>query len=206
MLGLAALFAFLARHPLKLAMQDAIRGRRYPRSPYCWTLAAFWLLAAAFGCACAVLVSGPAVLVPLGAVAPLALVQVGYDARNRSRDLLAELSGATAMAAIAAAIGIAGGLSFAPAFSWSGVTLARSLPSLVYVRALLRGNAKLPVLAMHVGAVAVVALLASPYAVAATGVLLLRAVWGLTHDVPPAKTIGWREIAYGVIFVALAGM
>ena len=205
-LGFAALCAFLARHPLKLALQDAMRGRRYPRTSYCWMLAAFWLLAAVVACGSAIVLRGPAVLLPLGAVAPLALVQIAYDARNRSRELLPEMCGAAAMAGIAAAIGVAGGLTFAAAFAWSGVVVARSLPSLAYVRALLRGSAKLPVLAMHVGAVVVAALFASPYAVAAMVMLLVRAVWGLTHEVPPAKTIGWREIVYGLLFVALAAM
>jgi hypothetical protein len=206
LLGLAALCAFLARHPLKLALQDAMRGRRYPRTPYCWMLAASYLFVAAIACGSVVALSGRSVLVPLGAVAPLALIQVLYDARNRSRDLLPELCGAAAMTSIAAAIGIAGGLSFATAFSLSAVVLARSLPSIVYVRTLLRGDAKGPALVMHVGAVAVVAIFASPYAVAAMVVLLLRALWGLTHETPPAKTIGWREIVYGALVVALAAI
>jgi hypothetical protein len=37
-------------------------------------------------------------------------------------------------------------------------------------------------------------------------VLLIRAVWGVTHEPPRAKTIGWREIAYGAVTVALVAI
>src|ERR1044071_4882431 len=40
LVGTATLFAFLARHPLKLALHDAMRGRSYPRTAYCRALAA----------------------------------------------------------------------------------------------------------------------------------------------------------------------
>jgi hypothetical protein len=32
-------------------------------------------------------------------------------------------------------------------------------------------------------------------------VLFVRALWGATHAAPRAKTIGWREIAYGALTV-----
>jgi len=30
-----------------------------------------------------------------------------------------------------------------------------------------------------------------------------RAAWGLANDAPPAKTIGWREVAWGALTVVL---
>ena len=203
LIAVAAVSAFLVRQPLKLALQDLRRGRTYPRTRYCWLFAALYALTA-FGAIA--IAATPSILVPFAVVAPLAIVQIVYDALGRSRDPLAEMSGAVAMSSVAAAIGLAGGLPGAAAFALSGIIVARSIPAIVYVRVLLgRGRAWVAV-ALHVLAVAAVALFASPFAVAAMAVLLLRATWGLTHPVPRAQTIGWREIAFGALTVGLAAL
>jgi len=198
LIAIAAVFAFLARHPLKLALQDAMRARSYPRTPYCRMLAATYLIAAlALGMS-----SIP--LLPLAIAAPFAFIQVLYDARNRSRELVAELSGALAMSSIAAMIAIAGGRSIATSFTLSAIIAARSLPSILYVRALLRGGSRRLVIVAHALAVAIVALIASPLAIAAMLILLLRAIHGVAQAFQPApQTIGWREIAYGAVTVTL---
>ena len=206
LLAIAAVLAFLARHPLKLALQDAVRGRSYPRTPYCRLLATAYLLAAALALTGAVAVADVRILIPLGLVAPLALTQVLYDAYNRSRGLLPEMAGAAAMTSVAAAMAIAGGMRIVPALGVAGILVARSLPAIAYVRALLRPVPKWPAVLMHVVAVAAVALYAPPLAVLAMIVLLLRAIWGFTHERPRAKTIGWREIVYGAFTVGLVAM
>ena len=203
LIAIAAVFAFLARHPLKLALQDALRGKSYPRTHYCRLLAATYLLGAALALGGGVAIGGAGVLIPFAFAAPLALVQVLYDARNRSRELFPELSGAAAMSSVAAAIAIGCGMHIAPALGLAGIVLARSLPSIVFVRALLRGGSAWPAIAMHVAAVLAMALFAPPLATLAMIVLLLRAIWSLTHGPVAAKTIGWREIAYGALTVAL---
>ena len=203
LIALAAVSAFLVRQPLKLALQDLRRGRMYPRTKYCWSFAVLYGLAALVALAAA---ATPAILIPFAVVAPLAVVQVVYDAYGRGRDPLAEISGAVAMSSVAAAIGLAGGLPLAAASALSGIIVARSIPSIVYVRVLLgRGRAWVAV-ALHVVAVAAVASFASSFAVVAMVILLLRAVWGLTHPVPRAQTIGWREIAFGALTVGLAAI
>jgi hypothetical protein len=205
--ALAFVFAFLTRQPLRLALQDALRGRAYPRTRYCWSFAlgygSFALLALAF----AVRTGSWALLVPLGLVAPLGLMQVFYDAHNRSRMLLAELGGAVAMCSSAAAIAIAGGMRLLPALALSGFILARTIPTIVYVRTLLRRAHGMPAtshaaLALHALAVPLVALFSSRGAVLAMAVLFARAAWYLSHEVPPAKRIGWTEIAFGTFVVA----
>ena len=206
LVGTAALFGFLARHPLKLALQDAMRGRTYPRTWYCRALVAAYLAGGALSLAAAVMMSGARVLIPLGIVVPLALTQVLYDAHRRERELLPELSGAAAMASIAAAVAIAGGMRIIPAFGLAGIIVARTLPSILYVRAMLGRMPAWPSIALHVVAIACVALYAGPYAIAAMVVLLLRAMWGLSHDAPRAQTIGWREIVFGALTVALAAI
>jgi hypothetical protein len=169
-------------------------------------LAGSYALAAALSLSAAVLLSDVALLVPLGLVAPMAIVQIAYDASNRSRDLFPELSGSAALSSVAAAIGIAGGMPLLAAFGLSGIILARTLPSILYVRRLLGKMPGWPALVLHAVAIAGVALYASPFAVAAMALLLARAVWGMTRPAPRPQTIGWREVGFGAITVLLASV
>jgi len=204
--GVAAVFGFLARQPLKLALQDALRGRSYPRTPYCSALAASFLLCAAIAFACAAAMSGVRMLIPFAIASPLAIVQVAYDATSRSRELLPEISGAAAMTSVAAAIAMGGGLPSAAAYGLAGILIARFVPAILHVRALLGRLPRRTALAAHVVAVGAVARYAPPLAIAAMIVLLVRAVWGVTHQPPRAKAIGWREIAYGAVSVVLVAI
>jgi hypothetical protein len=207
--ALAFVFGFLCRQPLRLGLQDARRGRAYPRTRWCWMFLAAYATGALASLALAVLVSGWAVLIPIGLVVPLGLTQVLYDANNRGRALLPELGGAAAMASSAAAIAIAGGMRIVPALALSGIIVARAIPSIVYVRTLLtrshgrEASSWIP-LALHACAILLVALFARPLVVAAFILLFARAAWQLARPVPPAKRIGWTEVAMGTLTVALA--
>jgi len=202
----AALFGFLARHPLKLAVQDAVRGRRYPRTFWCRALAASYLLAALLSLAAALAMSGTRMLAPFALAAPFAIFQLLHDAKNHGRGLIAEMSGAVAMASVVAAIAIAGGTGTSVAYGLAGILIARFVPAILYVRALLGRLPAWWAWTAHVVALGVIASYARLPAVAAMAVLLLRAAWGLTHEPPRAKTIGWREIAFGVATVALVAI
>lgn len=202
----AAVFGFLGRHPLKLALQDAVRGKRYPRTFWCRALAASCLLAALLSLAAAVVMSGACILVPFALAMPLAIVQGWYDARNHGRNLFAEISGAVAMASIATAVAIAGGLGAAVSYGLAGILIARFVPAILYVRALLGRLSPSTALIAHFTALGAIALYATLPVIAAMLVLSLRAVWGLTHEAPRAKVIGWREIAFGIATVALVAM
>ena len=208
LIALAALFGFLTRQPLKLAMQDALRRKSYPRTSWCRIFAAGYLLLAGISIAGAIAVSGWTLTIPFAAVAPLALVTLIADARNRSRRLLPELAGSIAMASTAAAIGLAGGLSYIASFSLMALIVLRGIPSILYVRTLLTRAHKqvascVPAVVAHVVAIPLAYFAGSLFAVGATVALLARAVWGLTHEVPRAKTVGWREIAWGAMTVVL---
>ncbi len=207
-IALAALFGFLTRQPLKLAMQDALRRKTFPRTFWCRSFALGYLALAGVSIAAAVAISGWTLAVPFAAVAPLAIVTLVADANNRSRRLLPELAGSIAMASTAAAIGLAGGLSYIASFSLMALIVLRGIPSILYVRTLLTRAHKqvassVPPLVAHVIAVPLAYLAGSLFAVGATVALLARAAWGLTHDVPRAKTVGWREIAWGAVTVVL---
>lgn len=206
LIAAAALFGFLARHPLKLAIQDAVRGRSYPRTFWCRALAASYLLAALLSLLGAVLMSGTGMLIPFALAMPFAALQAWRDARNHGRELLAEVSGAVALASTVAVIALAGGVGAEVAYGLAGIVIARFVPAILYVRTLLGRLPAWCAWTAHIVALVAIAAYARPLAVAAMVVLLTRAAWGLTHEPPRAKTVGWREIAFGAVTVVLVAM
>lgn len=208
LIALAFVGGFLTRQPLKLAIQDAMRGKSYPRTRWCQGFALGYALAGLAALAAAITISGWQVFIPIGLVAPLGLLQIFYDASNKSRAILPELGGAAAMASSAAAIAMAGGMRLVPAFTLSALIIARGIPAIVLVRTLVtrsRGLASsgAPATVLHLAAVAFTISIDARLATVAMALLFIRATWMLLRPVPPAKTIGWREIAWGVVTIAL---
>lgn len=198
LVAVAAVAAFLARHPLKLAAGDVVRGRRYPRTIVCACIAAVYSLVALIALATATHRAGLGILLPLAIAAPFGLVQLAFDARNRGRAALPELSGAMAMGGVAASMALASSKPLAFAIALWLVALCRSLPAILYVRQLLgRGRGAV---AAHVAAIAVVVLLwraslAPLVAVIAAIVLLARALFPPSKPAP--KRIGIAELVWG---------
>ncbi len=213
-LVVAALAALLLQTPLSLALADARRGRRYPRTVVAWRLAAgYAAVLASAGLLALALAGTSAVLWPVLLATPWVVVQLVYDARNRGRQALPEVSGALAMGALASSVAIAGGWALAPALALWGLLAARTVPSILYVRARLRLErgqpaAVAPVWAAHAGALLAVAGAAAVGWVPVSAslayvVLAVRAVWGVSErrSPRPAKVIGFRELGYGVFVV-----
>ena len=108
-LAVAALVLFVLRTPLELALVDRRRHRRLSRTRMAERVAAAEVVLLA------VLVSVAAVTahegrwwIPAVVAAPLVAVEFAYDIRSRRRRLVPELTGAVAIAAVAAAVVIAG--------------------------------------------------------------------------------------------------
>ena len=214
-LAVATLAAFLARHPLKLVMADRRRGRRFPRTPVAERFALLYTMIAALGLLAAIkTASSYEFLLPLLLAAPLASVQLVYDRLSRSRALLPELAGATAMAAIASSIALALGWPRGVAFGLWAILAARVMPTIFYVRARLKTlhgqeASKGIVIMMHVLAL-VVALtlrwtkLIPALAIIAFLILLARALFGFSEydRAASAKRIGIRELGFGAMTVA----
>jgi hypothetical protein len=212
--GLAATFAFLARHPLKLALADRRAGRRGAR-----TLAAERFVLAYGGLAAGGVAlaspGGAGWWVPFAAAAPLALVQLVHDLRNQGRHLRPELLGGVALGAIVAGELMAAGWDVTRAFAAWGLMALKAVGAILYVRARLRCDRGLafsgwPVVALHALALGASAALASfqlaPWlAVAAFGVLLARCGYGLSrfHRKVRPQVVGIMELAYGLCFVLL---
>lgn len=197
LIGMGGLAVFLLRHPLKLAIRDWSRRRRYPRTKLCemlvvlYGLAALITLGAAFSRA----------MIPLLFAIPFGATQFILDFRNRSRVLTAELAGAIAPAALVASIVLAGGEPVAMAMSVSALVIAYSIPAVLCVRSTLRGENRVVMLTAHVVAIAVAAFVSWPATIAMV-ILLSRAIPRASGT--RAQTIGLREIGWGAITMLLA--
>jgi hypothetical protein len=216
-LGGAMLGAFLARQPLKLALADRRAGKRYPRTILAERFAIVYGLAAAAALLAAAFTSHSlAFWWAIAAAVPLALLQGFYDRQRQSRQIAAELAGATAMGAGAAAIVLASGRWEAgPAFALWAVLVARAVPSIIYVRARLRlerGETidRSPALITHLAGLGlvgtlVVARLLPVLAIAAMALLCIRSAWGLSPWRRPSRApiIGIQEIAAGLATILL---
>jgi hypothetical protein len=215
-LSVAALGAFLAQQPLKLAITDRRKRRRYPRSVWAERIALLYLAITLLAFSLAILTTASMLLLlPVALAAPLALVQLYYDAQNRGRDLMPELFGAGALGAIASAVALAGGWTLWPALALWGIVLARTVGSIIYVRARLRLERGAPfttgtVWLAHGVAVIAVAVLAglaaAPWlSVAAMVILFGRAIVGLSarRRVVKPKVVGFQEMGYGFLTVIL---
>ncbi len=213
LVAVAALAVFLARRPLQIAVTDRRRGKRYPRTPLAERLLAACALASALAFAGALLLARRPFLLPVGLATPVAAVAVAFDLAQRPRALAPEIAGTLALAAASSAIALAGGWSTAPALALWAIVAARTLPSILYVRARLRLGRSAPAdvtgaLVAHAGAIALAAALAwlrlAPWlAAAAMAVLALRAAWGLSPWRAAMKTwqLGLTEIGFGLATV-----
>src|ERR1044072_6957233 len=104
-LALATVGAFLARHPLKIVTGDRRRGRRFARTPYAERFALVYAAAALRGVALSIYASIDYMfLLPLAVAAPLALVQLWYDAKGQSRGLVPEVAGSGALWSVACSL------------------------------------------------------------------------------------------------------
>lgn len=217
-LALATVGAFLARHPFKIVAGDRRRGRRFARTPYAERFALAYAAAALAGLALAVFAAADyTFLLPLALAAPLAGVQLWYDAAGQSRSLLPEVAGSVAMGSVACSLALAGGAGWPLALGLWALLATRFVPAILYVRARLTGLhgkefKRWPSLLAHALALAAVAALAAfkflPWlAVGVTAVLLARCAYGFARRWPStAQRVGFSEIAFGALTVAAAAV
>lgn len=208
-LAVAGLFAFLARHPLKIALADRRRGARHPRTAAADRVAALYAAGALSALAFATPHLPLAAWLVIAAAAPLAVVQLGYDVRLQGRALWTEMAGAAAFGAGAAVILLAGRWPARAALAAWALLALKAATSILYVRARLRLERGLEVdtvgpVAGHFVALLAAALMAAaalaPWSAAlAFAVLLARATRGLSPFRSPcrAQVVGIQELAYG---------
>jgi hypothetical protein len=209
LVALAAVAAFFARQPLKIGMIDRLRGKIYPRTRTAFAVAVLLSFAGAAAFAVAIAAGGWIAALPVVIAGPLALVQIAHDARNDSRRLLPEVSGAVAMSGVAAAIVLADGGSLLAASVIWGVMLGRAIPAILYIRSRVlaerTGSAFGPwpvvshVVAIAAGTALWAAGLAPLVVPAAFAILLVRCAIGVSplRSRASARRIGFTEIGYG---------
>lgn len=215
-IGIAAVLAFLARTPVKLLSIDVRHRRRSARSRLAARVAAVELTAILLLALAAVLSAGWSWLVPVAVAAPLVAAEWWYDSRGRGRRLVPELAGAVGIAAVAAAVVLAGdGPTSLAVGAWL-VLAARALGSIPFVRVqilrLRRGAGdvrhsdgwQVAAVAVAVAAAAVDRqLLAGAVAVATVAALQC---WWVRRPPVPAKQLGFTQLALGLAVVAVTGL
>lgn len=217
-LGIATIGIFLMNHPLKITIKDYLRHKRYPRTAVAMRFVLFYgIVSIAAGILTLVTAQGP-FLMPILLAIPFALTQIVLASLNRGRTALAEVGGAVALAAAAAAIPMVAGWSFEQAWVYWLILGARDVSSIIYVRVRLRrarGEAFSSVTPMRVTMInvglyvlLVILVVARPPLLVAAAVLLIRAQYGLSDQVlhQPAKVIGMIEIGVGLLVVLFAAL
>ena len=217
LLALVGFFSFLIYQPLKIILADRRRGRTYARTRLAAQFALLYLVLLTVSLLAAIGLVGPLPLLPLAIAAPLMVIYVIYDQRP-GRNWQSELIAPVAFSAISAAVALAAGWEYAPAFALWAVMAARAVPAVLYVRARLRlakGQpvATAPAVVSHLLALVLIGALVwvglVPWtAVLAFLILLFRAVLGLSkyrRDFPP-MTLGWIETATGLVVVLIVAV
>lgn len=215
--GVAALGAFLMRHPLKLALADRFRGTRADRTPVAERFVLLYGLLAGAGLAAAA-TGRPGWWLPLAAAAPFGLAQLAYDVGRRGRQLLPELLGGVALGAVASAELRAAGWPLGASLAVWALLAARTVSAVLYVRARLRSDRGLApdptaavvshAFALGLGIALARAGLAPWLVVLAFGLLLARAAHGLSRLRRPTRprAVGIQELVYGSGFVLILAL
>jgi hypothetical protein len=213
LLGLAGLAAFLTRQPLRLALTDVRKGKRYPRTGWAIRFAVLYASVGVIALTAAALTSRAPFFLPLLIAAALGGIQFGFDLQGKGRNFVPEVCGASAMALLATGIVQAG--AFTSGRSWL-LALALALQTataISYAAARVRLARDVHVLRWPVWAAHAVSL-ASILAVVLTGLmtwpivaafmaLMMRASWGLSamrRDVR-AAVVGMQEVGYALMTV-----
>jgi hypothetical protein len=215
-LGAAALLAFVARTPLKIVLVDRWRGRRIERTRLATQVVIIELIALAALVGVAIVTAQAAFWWPLVVAAPLIAVELWHDMRSRSRRLVPELAGSVGIAAVAAAIALAGGESTDVAAGLWIVVGARSIATVPFIRVQLLRFKGHPHATRHsdlaqVAAVAIagsgvaLGLVPLPAALAIAGLALFELV-AVRRPPRPAAVLGAQQVVLGLTVVLITGL
>jgi YwiC-like protein len=208
-LAAAALAGFFLRRPLKLVSGGRPDSRRTLAFGCVIVLATFAIASLLL----AVKNNGAGNLWPLIPAALAGVAFAWFDSRNEARDGAAEMAGAIAFGILPAAFGTLAGWSVIESLALAAVMLARSLPTVLFVRTYMRrkkGSPATPTPAFIAAGSAflltawLVLLRVAPWPATAFALLLAaRAVWLLDGHYPwlAAKTIGIAEMVLGAAMV-----
>jgi hypothetical protein len=215
-LGAAALVAFVARTPVKVALVDRRRHRRIPRTVLAEKVAAIELSLLVGLVAVAISTAHGAFWIPIAIALPLVGVELWFDMRSRSRRLLPELAGAIGIGGVTAAIVLADGGEPAFAAALWCIVAARAVASIPFVRLqlcrykdqphrrLTSDAAQGAAVVVAVGAVALDARLFA--GLVAIVVLGLLQVWAARRPPPAAAVLGAQQVVAGLTVVLITAL
>jgi len=211
-LAAAVAAGFFTRRPLKLAFTLPVAD---PRRATAGGLALVGAVLAGAALLVGAILGGWRELWPLLLAAPFGAAFLWFDLRNEMREAEAELAGSIAFALTPAAFAALAGWPPVPALALAGLTLARSVPTVLVVRTYLRINKGKPAgvfaslisntLALLLVAALGWAQLVPPAAVALGLVFWLRGCWLVTAFRPAwtARRVGLLEAVLGALQVGL---
>jgi hypothetical protein len=133
--------------------------------------------------------------------------------RNAGRDAAAEIIGAAAFASLPAVVAVLGGWPAGQAFGLAVVMCARSVPTVMFIRAMIRGRKigdtvwSATAFGATMSVLAVVALWVAGFvsffvALAVTGFFVRMPIIACFQDLR-ARTLGMIESVSGVVFILL---
>lgn len=217
-LALAVVAAFFTRRPLKLAVTLPAGDERRPLALR-WALGLAALAALALGASAttgsAHWRDGIFALWPLLLAVPCGAAFLWFDLRGEMREAEAELAGSAAFACVPAALATLAGWNASYALALAALMLARSLPTVLVVRAYLRrakdqpGSPLLALLTSSVALCAVLVLVAqhlTPRWAALVALLFFaRALALLSVSAPSwsARRLGITEAVLGAVSLAI---
>lgn len=215
-LAAAALVAFVARTPIKVALVDRWRHRRIPRTVLAEKLAAIelGLLVGLVGLAFAT--ARGEFWLPIAVALPLIAVELRFDMRSRSRRLVPELAGTIGIGGVAAAIVLADGGEPALAAALWCIVAARAVASIPFVRLQLCRYKRQPYRiltsdAAQGAAVAVAggAVLLDTGVAAGLGAIAALALfqaWASRRPPPAAAVLGAQQVVAGLTVVLITAL
>jgi hypothetical protein len=206
----ATFVAFLARRPLKTALENSIPTAR--RNLARRALISLGGLSGLFAMLACCFADGRFILWLLPAVI-LGAMFLWFDLRKAGREQAAEIFGSAAFATVTGAIVAASGRASPAILVASFLMLARAVPTVLFVRAIVRGNKTgvfrpAATLVSAIGAAAIATLLALRDAMPMLTALpvlplLVRAILflGENRKLLRARTLGLQELIIGVLYV-----
>ncbi|MEZ4516629.1 MAG: YwiC-like family protein [Chloroflexota bacterium] len=216
-LAVAAFALFLLLRPLSLVWRDMRRGRQFARTRVALRVSVVYALLALIGGLAALLIAGWRPLLPVIPALPLLAIFLWYN-QQPGRSWQAELTAPVAFSAVATSIALAAGWSMRPALALWVVMSARSVPAILFVRSRLRldkgkdiqpmGVILVHVLALLVVTAVVLGGLLPATSILAMGILLARAIWGLSpwRWRCTVKQLGFLETGFGLLTVLLIAL
>lgn len=215
-LAAAALVAFVARTPIKVALVDRRRHRRLPRTVLAEKVALVEVgLLAGLVTVAAITAEGP-FWVPIMVAAPIVAIELWFDLRSRSRRLLPELAGTIGIGSVVAAIVLADAGGFALAGALWCIVAARAVASIPFVRLQLSRFKGQPhryrssdVAQGAAIAVALAGLVLDPSVAAgvvAIAILGLLEIWAARRPPPAAAVLGAQQVVVGLTIVLVTAL